>query len=42
MPFNPSDYDAHSLGDVLKQWFRELPVPAIPFSLFTKFIDAFG
>ena len=40
-PFDPSKYDAHSLGDVLKQWFRELPVPVIPFDHYTRFVDEF-
>mmetsp|Transcript_14815 Transcript_14815/g.23177 ORF Transcript_14815/g.23177 Transcript_14815/m.23177 type:complete len:510 (-) Transcript_14815:61-1590(-) len=37
----PKMYDPHTLGDILKQWFRELPVPVIPFSSFRSFLDEF-
>jgi hypothetical protein len=34
--------DIHTIAGAIKQWFRELPEPAVPFSFYHRFIEAEG
>ena len=42
MEVNLASYDDHSIGDVLKQWFRELPTSVVPYSVYDALHESLG